>query len=88
MRSLNARPLVPVFVAAGAAFLLSQPLGQGPLRLDVGAFEGAWLGGDWGRSDRFDLDPQATTDGVTTFYCRPGRANATLRLPLSAPGRQ
>jgi hypothetical protein len=86
MRSLNARPLVPAFVAAGAAFLLSQPLGQGPLRFEVGGFEDSWLGGDWGRSDRLDLDPQATTDGVTTFYYRPSGANATLRLPLNAPG--
>src|SRR5262245_27539486 len=42
--------------------------------------------GAWARADRRDVDPQATGDGVTSFYSRPSPANARLLLPLQAEG--
>ena len=54
------------------------------MRLELGAFEDGLLAGAWGRADRADVDPQATTDGLTSFYFRPSPANATLRLPIVA----
>lgn len=80
------RRALPLALLLGAASsLLARPLGKGPVRFEVGAFEGGLLGGEWGRADRLDVDPQATTDGLTSFYYRPSPANATLRLPI-VPG--
>jgi hypothetical protein len=71
-------------LAGGLAALLARPLGTGPIRLEVGAFEANTLSGDWGRSARADLDSQATTDGRTSFYFRPSPAIGGLALPLAA----
>lgn len=69
-----------------AAALLARPLGRQPLRLELGGFEGDLIAGAWERADRAELDPQAASDGVTSFYFRPAPANATLRLPVVARG--
>ncbi len=79
------RPLACALLASAAAFLLARPLGRGPLRLELGGFEDGLIAGDWGRSDRADLDPLATTDGLISFYFRPGPVNGELRLPIE-PG--
>lgn len=54
------------------------------MRVDVGAFAGGTLDGPWGGTERAELDPQATTDGVTSFYFRAARPGATVALPVRA----
>src|SRR6185436_12760854 len=68
------------------AGILVRPLGPGPLRLELGGFENGLVSGAWERADRADLDAQATSDGVTSFYFRPSPPNAGLHLPIVAPG--
>jgi hypothetical protein len=58
----------------------------GPLRLELGGFENGLVSGAWERADRADLDAQATSDDVTSFYFRPSPPNAGLHLPIVAPG--
>jgi hypothetical protein len=81
---LDRRALPLALLLAAAAGLLARPLGKGPLRLELGGFENGLIDGTWGRADRAELDPQATSDGVTSFYYRPSPANARLLLPLAA----
>lgn len=82
---MERRALPLALLIAAASLLLARPLGRGPVRLELGAFEGGLIGGAWGRAERADLDPQAAADGLTSFYFRPSPANAALRLPL-VPG--
>jgi hypothetical protein len=63
--------------------LLARRVGPGPVRLEVGAFPGGQLSGDWSRSRRLDVDPQATTDGRTSFYFRAAPTRNQVVLPLS-----
>lgn len=77
--------LLALSIAAAAA-LLARPLGGGPVRFEIGAYEGDLLGGAWLRAERADIDPQAASDGLTSFYFRPAPPNAALRLPLLARG--
>jgi hypothetical protein len=62
--------LFATLITLGAA-ILARPLGSGPVRLELGGFDAPFRSGDWGRADRADLDPQATTDGVTSFISGP-----------------
>ena len=86
-----ARPrplLVPSLLAlllALATGLLARRPGPGPVRLEVGAFEGDHLAGDWSRSRRLDVDPPATTDGRTSFYYRSAPAQNGIVFPVGAP---
>ena len=72
-------------IALGAAFL-ARPLGTRPVLLELGAFDAPYRSGVWGRADRADVDPQATTDGVTSFYFRPSPANGAFLFPVVASG--
>jgi hypothetical protein len=83
---LDRRALPLAVLLAAAAGILARPLGPGPLRLELGGFENGLTSGAWERADRADLDPQATSDGVTSFYFKPSPPNASLHLPVVAPG--
>jgi hypothetical protein len=83
---LDRRALPLALLLAVAAGLSARPLGRGPLRLELGGFDAGLTSGGWGRSDRLDLDAQATSDGLTSFYYRPSPANAALHLPVVSRG--
>ena len=83
---MDRRALPLAVLVAAAAGVLARPLGTGPLRLELGGFANGLTSGAWERADRADLDPQATSDGVTSFYFRPSPPNAALHLPVVAPG--
>src|SRR4029450_3412395 len=59
-----------------------RPLGRGPLQLNLGAYDAPYRGGPWGKALRVDLDPPASRDDRLTFYFRPLRDGALLRLPV------
>ncbi|HET8645157.1 MAG TPA: hypothetical protein VFO85_06695, partial [Vicinamibacteria bacterium] len=52
----------------------------------LGGFDSPYRGGPWGKALRVDLDPQASRDGRLTFYFRPLRDGAVLRVPVASPG--
>jgi hypothetical protein len=62
------------------------PVGSGPVRLELGAFTGELVQGDWSRHPRQDVDPPAARDGVTSFYHRATSRHSRLDLPLLAGG--
>jgi hypothetical protein len=57
--------------------------GPGPVRLELGAFDEPFLDGPWSGPERVDLDPQAATDGILSFYHRGLYSGAALRVPLA-----
>src|SRR5262245_43022801 len=61
-------------------------VGPGPVTVPIGGFDAPYRGGPWGKALRADLDPQASRDGRLTFYFRPLRDGAQLRLPLVSQG--
>ena len=61
-------------------------LGPGPLTVAIGGFDAPYRGGPWGKALRVDLDPQASRDDRLTFYFRPLRDGAVLRLPVVPRG--
>src|SRR5262245_29866608 len=73
--------LVACLLALGAG-LVARNLGARPLRLEIGAFAGGYAAGDWSRSRRLDVDPQATTDGRTSFYYRTCLAGSRFEFPV------
>jgi hypothetical protein len=83
---LDRRALPLAVLLAAATGILARPLGRGPLRLELGGFANGLIAGAWERADRADIDPQATSDGVTSFYFRPSPPNAALHLPLEVRG--
>ncbi|HET9316004.1 MAG TPA: hypothetical protein VFQ51_10460, partial [Vicinamibacteria bacterium] len=69
-----------------ATFVAVRGLGRGPVTLAIGGFDAPWRGGPWGKALRADLDPPASRDGRLTFYFRPLRDGAALRLPVVPRG--
>jgi hypothetical protein len=69
-----------------ATFLAVRGLGRGPVKVAIGGFDTPWRGGPWGKALRVDLDPQASRDDRLTFYFRPLRDGASLRLPVVPRG--
>jgi hypothetical protein len=83
------RSLVQSVAVAGLVALVAGLLArhQGRLvRLEIGAFDGGHVSGDWSRSRRLDVDPQATTDGRLSFYFRTAPAGNQVVFPVSAAG--
>lgn len=66
--------------------LAARHLGPGPITAAIGGFDAPYRGGPWGKALRADLDPQASHDDRLTFYFRPLRDGATLRLPVRTRG--
>jgi hypothetical protein len=77
-----------VALAAAAATALAVRLaGPGPVRLELGgAHDGGILDGPWSRAQRVEIDPQAATDDVLSFYYRIARPGSSLDLPVSSAG--
>ena len=78
-------------VAIGLAVALMtalavRSLGPGPFTIALGGFDTPHRGGPWGKALRADLDPQASRDDRLTFYFRPLRDGAVLRLPVRSRG--
>ena len=69
-----------------STFVAVRGLGRGPVTVAIGAFDAPWRAGPWGKALRVDLDPQASRDGRLTFYFRPLRDGAALRLPVVPRG--
>ena len=84
-RPLAASVLAAALLTLGTG-LAARRLGPRPVRLEVGAFEGSQLRGPWSRSRRLDVDPQATTDGRTSFYFRAAPERNGLEFPLCVAG--
>ena len=59
---------------------------RGPVRLEVGGYEGGMLRGAWSRVERLNLDPPAATDDRLSFYFRSAPPNSGLALPLRPRG--
>jgi hypothetical protein len=77
--------------AIGLALLVGtglavRQLGSGPVTVAIGGFDSPYRGGPWGKALRVDLDPQASRDGRLTFYFRPLRDGAVLRVPVGSTG--
>lgn len=81
-RDLAVASVIAALLALGAG-LLARRLGPGPVRIEVGAFDGSHVSGDWSRSRRLDVDPQAATDGRTSFYYRTAPAGNRFVFPVS-----
>lgn len=77
--------LIGLLIALGTA-LGVRSLGRGPVTVAIGGFDAPYRGGPWGKALRVDLDPQASRDGRLTFYFRPLRDGALLRLPVRPRG--
>lgn len=77
--------VISLLLALAAAAASRVPV-VGPLRVEIGAFDGPLRTGDWSRSRRADLAAPDARDGVTAFYFREVEANAGLRLPVVASG--
>jgi hypothetical protein len=73
-------------LAAGATALVARFPGAGPVRLEIGAYEGVPLDGPWSRAQRAEVDAPAAPDGVRSFYYRIARPGCRLVLPLASPG--
>jgi hypothetical protein len=71
---------------AVATALAVRSLGPGPVSVAIGGFDAPHRGGPWGKALRVDLDPQASRDDRLTFYFRPLRDGAVLRLPVVPRG--
>jgi hypothetical protein len=71
-------------LAAAATGLAARFTGPGPVRLEIGAYEGVPLDGPWSRAQRAEIDPQAAEDGIHSFYYRIARPGSRLNLPLSS----
>jgi hypothetical protein len=84
-RNLAAASTIASLLALGGG-LAARRLGPGPVRLEVGAFDGGHVAGEWWRSRRLDVDPQATTDGRTSFYVRAAPAGNRFVFPVSPAG--
>lgn len=72
--------------SAVATAVVARFAGPGPVRLELGAFDGGLLDGPWSRAQRTEIDPQAVTDDVLAFYYRIARPGSRLTLPLTSPG--
>lgn len=66
--------------------LAVRSLGPGPLTIALGGFDLPYRSGPWGKALRVDLDPQASRDDRLTFYFRPLRDGAVLRVPVVPRG--
>lgn len=72
-----------LFVATAA---LVRVLPERPLPVAIGGYDTPYRSGPWGKGTRVDLDPPASRDERLTFYFRPLRDGAGLRLPVRSPG--
>lgn len=72
-----------LFTAAAA---LVRVLPPGPLPVAIGGYDAPFRDGPWGKGTRVDLDPPASRDGRLTFYFRPLRDGAVLRLAVRSDG--
>jgi hypothetical protein len=84
-RTLLREAALAVLLASVTA-LVVRHLGAGPVTVPIGGFDTPWRGGPWGKALRADLDPPASRDGRLTFYFRPLRDGAFLRLPVVPHG--
>ncbi len=66
--------------------LVVRHLGPGPLTVAIGGFDTPYRSGPWGKALRVDLDAPASREGRLTFYFRPLRDGAQLRLPIVPHG--
>jgi hypothetical protein len=82
----RARTFALLLLVAGATALLARLPLSGPLRVEIGAADGAFLRGPWSRAARLDLDPPAAADDVLSFYQRTLRPGCALALPLETSG--
>jgi hypothetical protein len=87
------KPLRPrwrdALLAAGllaATAALVRVLPTRPLPVAIGGYDTPYRSGPWGKGTRVDLDPPASRDDRLTFYFRPLRDGAGLRLPVRARG--
>ena len=85
--SRRRRLLREAAIGAGLALVTAlavRQLGPGPVTVAIGGFDAPYRGGPWGKALRADLDPQASRDDQLTFYFRPLRDGAVLRVPVSS----
>jgi hypothetical protein len=82
-RRRDALLAVGLFVATAA---LVRVLPERPLPVAIGGYDSPFRSGPWGKGMRVDLDPPASRDERLTFYFRPLRDGAGLRLPVRAAG--
>jgi hypothetical protein len=75
-----------VALAAAAATAMLGRFAPPDVRIDLGAYDGGLLGGPWSRAQRVEVDPQASTDGILSFYCRVARPGSRLEAPLFSAG--
>jgi len=71
-------------LAGLAAVLAGRPL-PGPVRFELGSFDGAWCREGWQRAERAALTPDHASDGRLRFYYRTADVNSRVVLPLLAP---
>jgi hypothetical protein len=65
---------------------LVRDLPDRPLPIAIGGYDAPYRSGPWGKGTRVDLDPPASRDDRLTFYFRPLRDGAGLRLPVRSAG--
>jgi hypothetical protein len=82
----RARAALMALAAAGATALAAPWVAPAALRIELGAYDSGTLEGPWSRAQRLELDPQAATDGILSFYCRTARPGSRLDLPLASTG--
>jgi hypothetical protein len=82
----RAAALALALAASAATALAGRFVGHGPVRLELGAFDGGLLDGPWSRAQRTEIDPPAATDDVWAFYYRTARPGTRLRLSLASAG--
>lgn len=63
----------------------SWSLGARTIVLEVGAYTGHFLQGEWSRSERAALEEEAVADERTSFYYRVAPGSGRLVLPLVVP---
>ncbi|HVR72378.1 MAG TPA: hypothetical protein VMT87_16180 [Vicinamibacteria bacterium] len=80
------RAALVALVATVATALAVRFAGPGPVRLELGAYDGGMVDGPWSRTQRAEIDPQAATDDVLSFYYRIARPGSRLDVPLASPG--
>ena len=75
--------VVGVLLLAGLTAFAARSLGTGPVRLDLGGFEGEALAGAWSPAVRAGLRPEEAPDGRRAFYFRRLPPTARVRLPVT-----